>query len=194
MKLCFATNNINKVGEARVAIENEFEILTLQEIGFVEELPETKNSLEGNSAQKAEIVWNRTGIPCFADDTGLEVEALNGEPGVFSARYAGIACDSQKNIELLLENLKSVKNRKAQFRTVVSLILPDGRYQFEGITKGVILNQLQGKNGFGYDPIFLPDGFSKSFAEMNIKEKAEISHRAIAIKKLVRFLKSNARV
>lgn len=194
MKLCFATNNINKVGEAKVAIENEFEILTLQEIGFVEELPETKNSLEGNSAQKAEIVWNRTGIPCFADDTGLEVEALNGEPGVFSARYAGIACDSQKNIELLLENLKSVKNRKAQFRTVVSLILPDGRYQFEGITKGVILNQLQGKNGFGYDPIFLPDGFSKSFAEMNIKEKAEISHRAIAIKKLVRFLKSNARV
>jgi len=189
--LCFATNNLNKIAEIGQILGDEFKILSLKDIGCTEELPENQDTLEGNSLEKAKYVFDHYKSSCFADDTGLEVAALNGEPGVMSARYAGMQKDSSDNIELLLYKLKNEVNRKAQFRTVITLITQRGMKQFEGLIKGEILTSRRGDNGFGYDPIFQPAGYSKSFAELSMSEKNNISHRAIAFRKLVNYLKTN---
>ena len=171
-------------------IEPDFRILSLDEIGCTEELPETKDTLEGNSLQKAEYVHSRFYLPCFADDTGLEVEALNGAPGVFSARYAGGQKNSEDNIALLLKNLAGNPNRNARFRTVITLIGLNGIHTFEGIVNGVILDTKKGRAGFGYDPVFQPEGYTKSMAEMTLEEKNLISHRGIAVRSLIAYLKA----
>lgn len=189
--LCFATNNLNKIAEIGQILGDEFKILSLKDIGCTEELPENQDTLEGNSLEKAKYVFDHYKSSCFADDTGLEVAALNGEPGVMSARYAGMQKDSSDNIDLLLYKLKNEVNRKAQFRTVITLITQRGMKQFEGLIKGEILTSRRGDNGFGYDPIFQPAGYSKSFAELSMSEKNNISHRAIAFRKLVNYLKTN---
>lgn len=170
-------------------IEPDFRILSLDEIGCHEELPETENTLEGNSFQKASYVYKHFHLPCFADDTGLEVEALNGSPGVLSARYAGEQKNSEDNVALLLKNLSGKSNRKARFRTVITVIGLDGVRKFEGIVNGLILHHKRGSAGFGYDPVFQPDGYTKTMAEMTLAEKNLISHRAMAVKKLVDYLK-----
>lgn len=188
MRLCFATNNKHKLEEVRAVLGKTFELLTLREAGMKEELPETQNTLEGNALQKALYVFERYNLPCFADDTGLEVYALEGAPGVHSAYYAGPQRNSEHNIKLLLKNLSGITTRGAQFRTVVSLILPQGRWSFEGIIRGNILENVRGNSGFGYDPVFLPCNESKTLAEMTLDEKNQISHRAIAIRKLVEFM------
>jgi XTP/dITP diphosphohydrolase len=190
MRLCFATNNKHKIEEVAFAIRNKITILSLSDIGCFEELPETRDTLEGNSLQKAEYVFTNFSIPCFADDTGLEVEALKNAPGVYSARYAGSQRNPDDNIDLLLKNLTGIANRKAQFRTIITLIGLDKIYTFEGIVKGTISAERKGSAGFGYDPIFIPEGHSKSFGEMSLEEKNQMSHRAIAVKKLVTFLSS----
>jgi XTP/dITP diphosphohydrolase len=188
-QLVAATNNQHKLSEIRPLIEPDFRILSLHEIGCSEELPETQETLEGNSEQKASYVYTHFRLPCFADDTGLEVDALSGDPGVFSARYAGPQRSSADNIGLLLKNLTGAENRKAQFRTIITL-MGLGRVQyFEGIIRGTILEVPQGVGGFGYDPIFQPDGYLKSMAEMSLEEKNRISHRGVAIQKLIIFLK-----
>ena len=186
-----ATNNKHKLSEIRPLIEPDFRILSLEDIGCHEDLPETTDTLEGNSLQKASYVFNNFHVPCFADDTGLEVDALNGAPGVYSARYAGDHRNSDDNINLLLKNLQGKSNRRAQFRTVITLISNHGTRTFEGIVHGTILEERHGAGGFGYDPVFQPDGFSTSMAEMTLEEKNEISHRGRAIKKLVAFLINN---
>ncbi len=165
-----------------------FQLLTLADVGCKEELPETQETIAGNAYQKASYVWSHYKIPCFADDTGLEVGVLNGAPGVFSARYAGPQRNSRDNLNLLLKRMEALRNREAQFRTVISLILPQGEWVFEGIVKGVILTELRGTGGFGYDPVFQPHGSLKTLAEMTMEEKNEISHRARAVKKLEAFL------
>jgi XTP/dITP diphosphohydrolase len=170
-------------------IEPDFRILSLADIGCAEDLPETKDTLEGNSLQKASYIFEKFRLPCFADDTGLEVSALNGEPGVYSARYAGDHKNSDDNIELLLKNLRNVVNRKARFRTVITLLGFDRIHCFEGVIAGAILSERRGNLGFGYDPVFKPDGFEKTLAEMTMEEKNRISHRALAVEKLVTFLK-----
>ncbi len=191
MKLCFATNNKHKLEEAKDIAGKNFEIVSLEEINCSEELPETRPTLEGNSLQKAEYVFQKYNVPCFADDTGLEVEALNGEPGVFSARYAGDHKNSDDNIALLLQNLSNSENRKARFRTVITLIgLNEKPLHFEGVVPGIITSQRRGKSGFGYDPIFIPEGYDKTYAEMSLQEKSSLSHRAIAVKKLEQYLRS----
>ncbi len=187
--LCFATNNQHKIQEARAHIGPRFHLVGLSEIGCNEELPEDQSTLEGNSFQKAEYVFRNFGVSCFADDTGLEVEALHGAPGVYSARYAGDQRNADDNIKLLLKNLESANNRKARFRTVITLITPSLTKQFEGIVNGIIINEYRGSGGFGYDPVFLPDGYVKTLAEMSMEEKNTISHRALAITKLVDFVK-----
>lgn len=171
-------------------IEPDFRILSLEDIGCTEELAETRDTLEGNSLQKAAYIYSRFQLPCFADDTGLEVEALNGAPGVFSARYAGEQKNSEDNIALLLKNLNGIQNRKARFRTVITLIGLDGTHTFEGIVNGVILETKRGVAGFGYDPVFQPEGYTKSMAEMTLEEKNQISHRGIAVRGLISFLKA----
>jgi XTP/dITP diphosphohydrolase len=188
MRLCFATNNSHKLEEVAFAIKNKIEIQSLADIGCFEELPETRDTLEGNSLQKAEYVFQHFRVPCFADDSGLEVEALNNAPGVYSARYAGSHRNSEDNIDLLLKNLSGISNRNAQFRTVITLIGLDKIYTFEGIVKGKISLERRGSKGFGYDPIFIPDGHDQSFGEMSLEQKNNLSHRAIAIQKLVSFL------
>ena len=188
MKLCFATNNAHKLEEVRKILNGKFEIVGLHDIGCEEELPEERNTIEGNSLQKAEYVFYHFDISCFADDTGLEVEALNGAPGVYSARYAGAQRNSEDNIDLLLKNLEHAENRKARFKTVVTFIRSQEIHQFEGIVEGTILKERRGKGGFGYDAVFLPDGFQKSMAEMSMEEKNKISHRARAMEGLVEFL------
>lgn len=187
--LCFATNNQHKIQEVRAHLGLDFQLVGLVEIGCNEELPEEQPSLEGNSFQKAEYVYKKFGVTCFADDTGLEVEGLHGAPGVYSARYAGEQRSAQDNMRLLLQNLAMSQNRKARFRTVITLITPELTKQFEGIVSGQIIHEHRGSGGFGYDPIFLPDGYDKTLAEMNMKEKNAISHRARAVNKLVGFLK-----
>ncbi|MCF6279312.1 MAG: non-canonical purine NTP diphosphatase [Flavobacteriaceae bacterium] len=187
MKIVFATNNANKLKEVRQSLSS-IEIISLQDIGCFDDIPETANTLEGNAILKANFVTKNYGCDCFADDTGLEVEALNGVPGVYSARYAGANSDSEKNMQKLLSELDSKTNRKAQFKTVVTLNLKGRQYLFEGICKGEILTEKYGKKGFGYDPIFKPTGFKKSFAQMTLEEKGSISHRGKAIKKLIEFL------
>jgi len=188
MKLCFATNNSHKLEEVRHAIK-DFQIVSLEEIKCFEELPETRDTLEGNSLQKAEFVFNKYKFPCFADDTGLEVEALNNAPGVYSARYAGPQRNSDDNIDLLLKNLHGKENRLARFRTVISLVgFEPTPLLFEGIIDGSITLDKRGSSGFGYDPVFLPDGYAKTFAEMTLAEKNNLSHRAQAVKKLEAYL------
>lgn len=189
--LVAATNNQHKLSEIRPLIEPDFRVLSLDEIGCTEELPETTGTLEGNSLQKAAYVYERYSLTCFADDTGLEVEALNGAPGVYSARYAGAQRSSEDNINLLLEKLSGLKNRKARFRTVITLLGPNLRQVFEGIVSGTIVEKPSGSAGFGYDPVFQPTGFSQTMAEMSMDEKNRISHRGQAVRKLVMFLKQD---
>jgi XTP/dITP diphosphohydrolase len=187
--LCFATNNEHKIEEIRTQLGSFFLLKKLEDIGCFEELPETQPTIAGNSIQKARHVLDNYRVSCFADDTGLEVDALNGEPGVFSARYAGPQRNSEDNIQLLLSKLKGLENRSAKFRTVITLAEASGITTFEGIVKGRILESKRGTQGFGYDPVFVPDGYTKTFAEMPLTEKTKISHRAIAVEKLVKFLK-----
>jgi len=189
MNLVFATNNLHKVDEVKHKLNGLFSIQTLQEIGCHEDIPETADTLEGNAMQKARYLHEKYGCDCFADDTGLEVEALNNAPGVYSARYAGEAKNAEANMEKLLNELSGQANRKARFRTVIALILDGEEYLFEGAITGQILEKRQGNEGFGYDPIFLPDGHEKSFAQLSMAEKNTISHRGRAVDKLLAFLK-----
>ena len=189
MKLVFATNNMHKLEELQAIIGDRFDLLSLQEIGCNEEIPEEQPTLEGNARQKAFYIFTKYGYPCFADDTGLEIEALNGEPGVFSARYAGPVKNSDDNMKKVLELLAKIKNRNARFRTVISLVINGEERQFEGIVVGEIINGKKGQSGFGYDPIFQPSEFDKTFAEMALKDKNKISHRGRAVQKLVQYLK-----
>lgn len=188
MKLVFATNNIHKLQEVQQLMPPEIELLTLKDIGCYEEIEETETTLEGNARIKTDHVRQNYGYDCFADDTGLEVEALNGAPGVYSARYAGEEASFNDNVEKLLVELKGCDNRKARFRTVVSLYLNKTQYFFEGICEGRIEEQPSGDKGFGYDPVFKPKGFAKTFAEMDMATKGDISHRGLAIKKLANYL------
>jgi len=187
MKLIFATNNAHKLSEIKEAVTN-FEIVGLKEFGITEDIPETGATLKENARIKARFLYDNFGQNCFADDTGLEVESLNGEPGVYSARYAGEHCSFEDNNTKLLTELKDKPNRKAQFRTVICLIIENKESYFEGICKGEILQSYQGEKGFGYDPIFQPSGFKASFAQMTMTQKNEISHRGLAVKKLITFL------
>ena len=191
MKLVFATNNLHKLSELRSMLPEEIEILSLSDIDCYEELPETQNTLKGNAMQKASFVYQNYGYNCFADDTGLEIEALNNEPGVYSARYAGLHCSADDNINKVLHKLSGEKNRLANFKTVIALIIDGKEECFEGICKGKITFSKYGEQGFGYDPIFKPAGFGKTFAEMSKLEKGVISHRGRATKNLVEFLKKN---
>ena len=191
LKLVFATNNPNKLKEVQAMLTN-FEIVSLSEIGCFENIPETAETLEGNAILKANYITEKYGLNCFADDTGLEVAALNNKPGVYSARYAGAENNAEANMNKLLFEIGDNKNRNAQFRTAVALNIQGEQHLFEGICKGQILTKKQGESGFGYDPIFMPDGFHKSFAEMAMTEKGVISHRGKAIEKLVSFLNKNS--
>lgn len=190
MKLVFATNNLNKLKEVQEMLTNSIEILSLKDINCFDEVEETETTLEGNAKLKADYITKNFGYNCFADDTGLEVESLGGEPGVYSARYAGEPRSSENNMQKLLIALEDKQNRKAQFRTAICLNIDDKQFLFEGICKGEILTKKQGEKGFGYDPIFKPDGYQKSFAKMSSTAKNKISHRGIAIQKLVEFLKN----
>lgn len=190
IELVFATNNQHKLKEVQELLGNHFKVLSLSEIGINVDIPEDFETLQENALQKAQFIYNRTGYSCFADDTGLEVDALNGEPGVFSARYAGESKSAKDNIKKLLANLVGVKNRKARFRTVIALIFDKQEYLFEGEVVGTIIETEQGSDGFGYDPIFLPNGYDLTFAQMPLELKNKISHRGIAVSKLISFLKS----
>ncbi|MEO7530297.1 MAG: RdgB/HAM1 family non-canonical purine NTP pyrophosphatase [Sediminibacterium sp.] len=190
--LIFATNNQNKVNEIRAVIGSQFDIITLKEAGIDIDIPEPHDTLEANATEKSQTIHRLTSQNCFSEDTGLEVEALNGEPGVKSARYSGDGRDFQKNIDKLLHNLAEKNNRAARFRTVVSLILDDKEYLFEGICEGHITETEKGSQGFGYDPIFIPTGAAVSFAEMTMDEKNKYSHRKKAVAKLIAFLNSRA--
>lgn len=186
--LVFATNNLHKLEEVRDILGGSFRIASLKEIGCTDDISETADTLEGNALQKARYVKDKFGYDCFADDTGLEVEALGGAPGVFSARYAGPGHDSEANMRKLLKELEGKTNRQAQFRTVVALLLEGREYTFEGIVRGTILTERRGTAGFGYDPVFVPEGYAETFAEMGSEEKNRISHRARAVQKLADFL------
>ena len=188
MKLVFATNNLHKLKEVQEMLSNTIELLSLKDIGCFEDIEETESTLEGNAKLKADYITEKYGFDCFADDTGLEVEALDGDPGVYSARFAGEHGNAEKNMEKLLIELQNKSSRKAKFRTIIALNLRNKQYLFEGICDGEILNEKTGVKGFGYDPIFKPKNASCSFAEMNSEEKNIISHRGIAIQKLVNFL------
>ena len=185
----FATNNAHKLEEVRAILGNDFQIASLKEIGCHDDIPETADTLEGNAMQKAQYIKDKFGMDCFADDTGLEVEALNNAPGVFSARYAGPGHDSEANMKKLLHEMEGKENRKARFRTVIALLLDGKEYTFEGIVKGNIIEEKRGDSGFGYDPIFVPEGYDLTFAELGNDIKNKISHRAEAVKKLSAFLK-----
>jgi len=189
MKICFATNNKKKIEEVKAALGPAFTIVSLEEIGCREELPETGDTLEHNAFQKARYVHEHFGVDCFADDTGLEVEALGGEPGVYSGRYAGEPRSDSRNIDLLLKNLNDISNRKARFKTIIALILEGKEYAFEGVADGEIIHELVGTGGFGYDPAFRPNGFDRTFAQLTMEEKNAISHRGKAVKALADFLK-----
>ena len=191
MELVFATNNKHKLEEVRKLLDNKFNILRLQDIHCNEDIPEEQPTLEGNALQKARYIYKRYGKNVFADDTGLEVEAIEWMPGVMSARYAGEEKNSMKNMNKLLEQLKGVENRFAQFRTVIALIIDGKEFTFEGKVIGSIIDEKRGEQGFGYDPIFLPEGYDKTFAELPLSEKNKISHRARAVNNLVNFIKSN---
>jgi XTP/dITP diphosphohydrolase len=188
MKIVFATNNPNKLSEIKALVPETIEIVSLKDIGCFDELPETQNTLEGNALQKAQYVVNKYKTSCFSDDTGLLVDALNGEPGVYSARYAGPENSSEKNMAKLLKNLEGETNRNASFETVIALVLNGQKYIFNGNVEGVITNEKKGKDGFGYDPIFIPENGKLTFAEMSKEAKGEISHRGRAVRKLIAFL------
>lgn len=191
MTFCFATRNTNKLLEIKKILPDWIELINLDDINCQEELPETQATIEGNSLQKAQYIWDNYQVNCFADDSGLEVEALNGEPGVDSAFYSGER-DFDKNIQKLLKNLGDNQNRKAQFKTIITLIIDGKHQQFTGIVKGNILEEKRGEGGFGYDPIFLPQGYQKTFAEMSLEIKNKISHRSNAIQQLVEYLQDLA--
>ena len=188
MKLVFASNNAHKIAEIQAMLPPTIELVGLQDIGCFEDIPETASTLEGNAQLKADYVTENYGLPCFADDTGLEVEALNGAPGVYSARYAGEQKNAQDNMQKLLTALEDKSNRKAQFKTVIALNINGNSHQFTGIVQGEISHEKKGTQGFGYDPIFVPEGFTISFAEMNQDEKARLSHRGKAVAQLIAFL------
>ena len=188
-KLVVATNNAHKLEEIAAILGDEMELLSLKDINCHADIPETADTLEGNARQKAMYIYENYGMDCFADDTGLEVDALNGAPGVFSARYAGDGHDSEANMQKLLKELKGNENRKAQFRTAICLIMEGKEYLFEGIVKGAIIEEKRGGAGFGYDPIFVPEGYEQTFAEVGNDIKNTISHRARAVEKLCKFLK-----
>lgn len=188
MKLVFATNNQHKLDEVRKVVTGDFEIVSLSEIDCHDDIPETADTLEGNALQKARYIKEHFGYDCFADDTGLEVEALNNAPGIYSARYAGPGHDSEANMNKLLQKMKDKENRKAQFRTAIALILNGKEYLFEGIVRGSIITEKRGNSGFGYDPIFVPENCTETFAELGNDIKNQISHRAEAVKKLIEFL------
>lgn len=188
INLIFATSNQNKVLEIQKILPKKFNIKSLKDLNYFEDVPENETTIEGNAIFKAKYIYEKFNINVFADDTGLEVEALNGEPGVHSARYAGTTRNSEKNIKKLLKNLKNIKNRNARFKTAIALIIDNKLHIFSGIIEGYILDSPKGNNGFGYDPIFCPNGFDKSFAELTLKEKNLISHRSLAMKKLIDFI------
>ncbi|OUR93275.1 non-canonical purine NTP pyrophosphatase [Flavobacteriales bacterium 34_180_T64] len=188
MKLVFATNNLNKLKEVQALIPSSIQLLSLKDIGCFEDVPETQDTIEGNAIQKAEYIKTRYGYDCFADDTGLEVEAINGAPGVYSARYAGEQRDADDNMNLLLKSLEAHSNRSAQFKTVIALHSNRELQTFTGICKGEITKTKHGDQGFGYDPIFKPNGFETTFAEMSLEDKNTIGHRGKAVRKLVALL------
>ena len=188
MKLVFATNNQHKLDEVRKVVTGDFEIVSLSEIDCHDDIPETADTLEGNALQKARYIKEHFGYDCFADDTGLEVEALSNAPGIYSARYAGPGHDSEANMNKLLQEMKDKEIRKAQFRTAIALILNGKEYLFDGIVRGSIITEKRGNSGFGYDPIFVPENCTETFAELGNDIKNQISHRAEAVKKLIEFL------
>ncbi len=189
MRLVFATNNQNKVKELKALVPETIEILTLSDIGCLDDIEETEDTLEGNAKLKANHITKNYGYNCFADDTGLEVEALNGAPGVYSARYAGENVTYEDNVQKMLREMEGKQNRQAQFRTSIALNLGGKQYLFDGVCKGEITNTKHGTDGFGYDPIFRPSGFKQTFAEMSLDQKGKISHRGFAVQKLIAFLK-----
>jgi XTP/dITP diphosphohydrolase len=191
MKLVFASNNKNKIQEIQALVPSTIQIVSLEEIGCFEDIPETADTIEGNAILKANYVTEKYGYDCFADDTGLEVKALDGAPGVYSARYAGEQKDANDNMDKLLFELKDKLNRKANFKTVIALNLNGKQNLFTGIINGKIIEEKIGTNGFGYDPIFVADGYEKTFAELTMEEKSTISHRGIAVKQLIEELKKN---
>lgn len=192
MKLVFATGNPNKVMEVNDLLGDLFDIQSLKDIGCHVDIPETQATIEGNAIQKAQYIVDHYAMNCFSEDTGLEVKALNNEPGIYSARYAGAAKNAEDNMNLLLKNLSDQTDRSAQFRTVVALYLNGNMHTFEGICKGKIIEQKRGDHGFGYDPIFVPEGYEQTFAELDKTTKNEISHRGKAVRKLIAFLKENS--
>jgi len=188
MQICFATHNQNKVDELRKLVGNDLEVLSLRDLGVADEIEETGTTLKENALLKAQYVSKNYAMACFADDTGLEVEALDGDPGVYSARFAGVPANNEKNIDKLLALLENQENKQARFRTVIALVKNDEQLFFEGIVEGEIIGKRRGRNGFGYDSVFLPNHFDRTFAEMDMEEKNLISHRAQAVKKLIDFL------
>lgn len=191
MQFVIATNNKHKVGEIKAVFPSHIKLLTLEEVSINEEIPETADTLEGNALQKARFIHDRLKCNCFADDTGLEVEALNGAPGVYSARYAGEGKSAADNIVKLLKELNGIKNRNAKFRTIIAAIIDGKEYYFEGSVDGTIAEKPMGEKGFGYDPVFVPEGYKVSFAQMTLEEKNTLSHRSMAVKKFIEFLRSN---
>ena len=189
-EIVFATNNKHKLEEVRFALKDKYKVLSLIDIGFAEDIPEPYATLEENALTKSKTIFIKFGLDCFADDTGLEVDALDGAPGVYSARYAGPDCSFDDNVNKLLRKLEGQSNRKARFRTIISLILNGNEYTFEGIVNGEITKERAGEKGFGYDPVFQPEGKNISFAQMSLDEKNKISHRGLAVAKLVEFLKA----
>lgn len=192
MKLIFATNNSNKVNEIRSALNDSLHIISLKEAGIDKDIPEPHDTLEANASEKSNVIYEMTGENCFSEDTGLEVAALNGAPGVISARYAGENAGYDDNVKKLLKEMRDEENRKARFRTVISLICNGEETKFEGICEGRITEIAKGDNGFGYDPVFIPDGSDKTFAEMTMEEKKEFSHRNKAVQKLVLYLNNQS--
>ena len=188
MKLIFATHNSNKAFEIQKLLPEHFQVLTLNDIDFQEEIPENEPTIEANSAFKAQFIFNKFNLNCFADDTGLEIEALNGKPGVHSARYAGEERNSDANMNRVIDELSGIENRNARFKTVITLIINGDQHIFEGIVNGQIISEKRGTNGFGYDPIFIPENETRTFAEMNLSEKNKYSHRARALEKMIAFL------
>lgn len=189
--LCFATHNLNKLAEIQLQMESICSIVGLKDIQCFEEIPETQDTIEGNAVQKAQYVLERYGVPCFADDTGLEIDALQGRPGVYSARYAGPGCSPEDNMEKVLQEMSGIQERGAQFKTVLHLCLEKKTYVFTGIVRGKILEHKKGNKGFGYDPIFQPEGYTRTFAEMTMEEKNTLSHRGKATAQLIAFLKQH---
>ncbi len=190
MKIVFATNNKNKLHEVKQMLPKHMQLLSLEDIGCRENIPETQPTIEGNAKQKADYIKQHYGYDCFADDTGLEVDALNGEPGVYSARYAGPQRNAEDNMDKLLDNLKGKSNRNAQFKTVIALHLNGNYHEFTGICRGKITHEKSGDKGFGYDPIFKAEGYTKTFAEISLEEKNKIGHRGKAVERLVEFLQN----